>query len=412
MRIEIVSVGDELLTGATVNSNAAIIAERLTQLGHEVRWISTVGDDEEALIEAFEHAFGRARIVVVTGGLGPTHDDITKNAVSRYFHSRIVFNAGVFADVEDRLKQWGRGMSDVNREQAMVPEKAEVLANDIGTAPGLFFRKKDRFFFILPGVPREMTEMLEKTVVPRLAAMGGDLIVRSRFLRTFGIPESDLYERIQEFPKRFSDIRLAFLPQVSGVALRLTVSGVSDEACMKMLLQGEAMIRERAGSFIYGEGDVSLEEVVADLLLKRKLTVAVAESCTGGLVSHKLTNVPGSSTYFNRGIVAYSNEAKIEILGVPEKKIRNHGAVSPETAMAMAEGVRMISRTNIGVSTTGIAGPSGGTPEKPVGLVFIGYADDHCTLFEKHLFTRDRRWNKARSALTALDLMRRTLLDR
>jgi nicotinamide-nucleotide amidase len=412
MRAEIVSVGDELLTGATVNSNGALIAERLTQLGHEVRWISTVGDEEEALIEAFDHAFERARIVVVTGGLGPTHDDVTKKAVSRYFHSRIVFNAGVFADVENRLKQWGRGMSDVNREQAMVPEKAEILTNDIGTAPGLLFRKKDRFFFVLPGVPREMTEMLEKSIVPRLAAIGGDRIVRSRLLRTFGIPESDLYERLQEFPERFSDVRLAFLPQVSGVVLRLTVSGVSDETCRKTLSPAEAMIRERAGSFIYGEGDVSLEEVAADLLLKRNLTVAVAESCTGGLVSHKLTNVPESSAYFNRGIVAYSNEAKIEILGVPEKTIRDHGAVSAETATAMAEGVRKISRTDIGVSTTGIAGPSGGTPGKPVGLVFIGYADGERTFYEKHRFTRDRKWNKTRSALTALDLVRRTLLDR
>lgn len=411
MRAEIISVGDELLVGMVVNSNAAFIGEELTGLGYEVRWVSTVGDDEADLTDALERAYSRASLVVLTGGLGPTHDDITKKVVARFFDSGIFFRSDILAKLEERFEKMGREMAPSNREQAEVPEKAELIENDLGTALGLIFTREDRTFFILPGVPSEMRRMMEKSVLPRLRRLREGRVVRSKILRTTGILESELYERIEDFSSRFPNIKLAFLPQTPGVVLRLMISGVLDDDCEEELARGVTFVREKAGKYIYGEGDDSLESIVAEMLLKNKFTLSVAESCTGGLVSHKLTNVPGSSAYFNRCVVAYSNEAKMEILGVPEETIRIHGAVSSETAVAMAEGVRRISRTEIGISTTGIAGPGGGTETKPVGLVYIGYADEERSFTEKHCFTRDRGWNKERSAVAALDLVRRVLLE-
>lgn len=410
MKVEIISVGDELLAGIVVNSNASYIGKKLTELGHEVRWISTVGDDEVELTDALKRAYDRASLVVLTGGLGPTHDDITKRVVSKFFDSKTVFRKDVLTKIEERFRRMGRKMAPINRELAEVPEKAELIENEIGTAMGFVFTKEGREFFVLPGVPSEMQRMMEKSVLPRSSNKGEGRIVQSVVLRTTGILESDLYQKIRDFPERFSNVRLSFLPRFPGVDLRLRVSGLSVEECAGELHRSEAVIREMVGKFIYGEGDTSMESTVADLLLGKKLTVSVAESCTGGLVSHKLTNVPGSSSYFDGGVVAYSNEAKIKILGVPEETIQDHGAVSPETAVAMAEGVRRMRGTDIGLSTTGIAGPGGGTPSKPVGLVYIGYSDAERSLVEKHRFMRERGWNKERSAMAALDILRRILL--
>lgn len=410
MLAEIVSVGDELLTGMVVNNNAAFIGEKLTQLGYEVRWISVVGDNEADLIEALERAYDRAFVVVTTGGLGPTHDDITKNVVAKFFDSEIVFRSDIFERIETFFRNRGLNMAPINRIQAEVPDKAEIIENKIGTAPGFIFSREDRSFFILPGVPSEMKKMMERTVIPRLRNQENGPVFRSKVLRTTGITESELYQKIQDFLKQFPEVKLAFLPNPSGVAIRLVVSEASAEICEKQIALAEAFIRDKVEMSIYGEGDISIERALANLLFEKKLTIAAAESCTGGLVSHKLTNVSGSSTYFYRGIVAYSNEAKVKILEVPEEIIRMHGAVSSETAVAMAEGVRKISGTDIGVSTTGIAGPTGGTTEKPVGLVYIGYADKKRSMIEKHRFVRDRRRNKERSAVAALNLVRKVIL--
>jgi len=292
----------------------------------------------------------------------------------------------------------------------MVPEKAEILENTVGTAPGFLFEKESRLFFVLPGVPTEMRKMMEIWVIPRLLKRKKGIVLRSKLLPTAGISESELYEKVYDFLVHFPNVKLAFLPQAAGVVMRLTVKAASAVQCDEMLEKGASFLKKKAGRFIFGEGNTSLEKVVADLLFKNKCTLSVAESCTGGLVSHKLTNVPGSSHYFNRGIVAYSNQAKMDILGVPENVIRDFGAVSSESAVAMAEGVRRISRTDIGLSVTGIAGPSGGTPEKPVGLVFIGYSDKARSFSERHQFSQERLWNKKRSSAAALDLLRRVLL--
>ena len=295
MLTEIISVGDELLAGISVNSNAAYIGEKLAELGYEVRWITTVGDDEEDLMEALKQAYDRASVVILTGGLGPTHDDITKVVVSRFFDSKIVFRQDILTKIEARFRKMGREMSATNRVQAEVPEKAEIIENRAGTAPGLIFKKDDRTFYVLPGVPSEMKRMLEKSVIPGLRGKSSGRIVRSRTLRTVGMLESDLYQLLEGVIDRFSDMKISFLPQTPGVAIRLVVTDPSSDACEEQLARVEAVIREKAGEFVFGADEDTVESVLSSILLKRGLTIAVAESCTGGLISHKLTNIPGSS---------------------------------------------------------------------------------------------------------------------
>jgi nicotinamide-nucleotide amidase len=406
---EIISVGDEIMTGLVVNTNASMIGSMLVQDGHDVRRITAVGDDETALLAAFDSAMKENSLVVVTGGLGPTHDDITKTVAARFFKSALVYRRDIYAGIELFFKKRDRIPSPSNEVQAWVPAEAEVLENENGTAPGFLFRRGGGLCFILPGVPAEAERMMRKQVIPRLAAEGKGRVFRSRMLRTVGISESDLYDAIVDFPMRFPEIKLAFLPQACGMNMRLVVFGDDGADCDALIEKGEETIRAKVGRFVFGADADTLESVVGGLLAGRKMTLAAAESCTGGLVANKLTNIPGSSAYFDGGVVAYSNAFKMNILGVPESILKQHGAVSEETAAAMAEGIRRGRGTDIGLSTTGIAGPSGGSDAKPVGLVYIGYSDSVRTLVEKHIFLKDRLWNKERFAMSALDLLRRML---
>jgi nicotinamide-nucleotide amidase len=408
---EIISVGDEILTGLVVNTNASMISGMLVQAGHAVRRVTAVGDDEAAISGALESALNENPLVVVTGGLGPTHDDITKTVAAHFFQSDLVYRKDLYDRIEAFFKKRGRIASPSNEVQAWVPVKAELLENENGTAPGFLFRSGGRLCFMLPGVPAEAERMMQNQVMPRLAAAGKGRVFRSRMIRTVGIPESDLYDALAGFTDCFPEVKLAFLPQTSGMNLRLVVFGDDGAACDALIEKGEETIRARAGRFIYGTDDDTLESVVGALLAKQKRTLAVAESCTGGLIANKLTNVPGSSAYFDGGVVAYSNASKMRLLGVPESILKQSGAVSTETAAAMAEGVRRGGGTDIGLSTTGIAGPSGGSDAKPVGLVYIGYSDSGRTVTEKHIFLRDRLWNKERFAMAALDLARRMLIQ-
>ena len=410
MTAEIISIGDELLNGMTVNTNAAFIAEALTKLGFFVQRVSMVGDCEIHILETLERAGQRADVVVTTGGLGVTHDDITKKAAARFFNKEIIFSQKVYDRIETFFKKRGRKIATVNREQAMILKDIELIDNRVGLAPGFVLSKSKCTYYFLPGVPSEMKQMMEKSVIPKLKKSGVNPPVSPKIFKTTGISESALYSQLIDFHKLFPEIRLAYLPETPGVKLRLSASNLQSVNQEDTLRKAVGYIRKQVGRFIYGEGEVEIEQVVANLLFKKKLTIAVAESCTGGLISHKLTQIPGSSEYFNRGVVAYSNEAKMEILKVPRQTIEKHGAVSRETAQAMAVGVRKISETEIGLSVTGIAGPRGGTPDKPVGLVYIAYADSEQVLIEEHHFPRERWWNKERTAVTALDLVRRVLL--
>jgi nicotinamide-nucleotide amidase len=410
MTAEIITVGNEILTGMVVNSNAAFIGERLTRIGIDVRWVSCVGDDVPAIASALETAFGRAAVVIVTGGLGPTNDDVTAEAVASFLGTELVFHPELMDRIEAVFRRMNRVMTPSNRRQAFAPRDAELIDNAVGQAPGFLLSREGRLGFVLPGVPSEMRRMMEDSVIPRLMLTDRKTESRCAVLRTFGVPESELYQKLGDFPPRFTEVRLGFFPDATGVKIRLLVFGPSAEWCEERIRPAESFVRERVGESIFGTEMDTLESVLGRILAGRGLTVAVAESCTGGLVCHKLTNVPGSSTYFNRGIVAYANEAKTGILGVPSEILEKFGAVSPETAAAMAEGIRKLGGTDVGLSTTGIAGPSGGTTEKPVGLVFIGFADSRGTVTERHVFTRDRWWHKERSACALLDLARRKLL--
>jgi nicotinamide-nucleotide amidase len=404
MKAEIITVGNEILTGMVVNTNAAFIGERLTRIGCDVERVSVVGDDEPSIEAALKDATARVPVVIVTGGLGPTHDDVTAAAAAAFFGTELAFHPEVMEKIESAFRRMNREMAPSNRRQAFAPKGAELIDNPVGQAPGFILSREGSLCFVLPGVPSEMRRMVDGTVIPRLARMEGKTVSRCLVLRTFGIPESELFQKLESLPVLFPEVRLGFFPDATGVKIRLLVFGPSPALCEEQIEKADRFARGCAGPWIYGTGEDTLESVLGAALARRKWTISVAESCTGGLVSHKLTDVPGSSAYFNLGVVAYANETKTAVLGVSPDILRNHGAVSPETAAAMAEGVRNLAGTRIGLSTTGIAGPSGGTPEKPVGLVYIGYSDPRGTVTEKHVFPRGRSWHKERSACSALDL--------
>ncbi len=405
---EIITIGSELLTGLTVNTNAAFIGERLTAAGVDVRAVATVDDDESGIRAAVETALSRAGLVICTGGLGPTNDDVTKKAVAACFGRELVLLPDAMARIEAAFRAMGRDMAPANRLQALIPEGAEPVPNPVGQAPGFILFRDGRMLIALPGVPSEMRAMMDETVVPRLKAQGGTASAVLA-LRTSGLPESDVGRKLEDFPSLFPDVRVGFYPDSTGVTVRLMTFGSSAEACENRVRQAGETAADRLGPAVYGTGSDSLESVIGRLLTESGRSLAVAESCTGGLISHRITNVSGSSAYYVRGVVAYRNDVKTALLGVPRNLLEKHGAVSAECAAAMAEGVRSAAGTDFGLSATGIAGPSGGSAEKPVGLVFISCADASGTVTERHRFLRDRLWNKERSATAALDLLRRRL---
>jgi nicotinamide-nucleotide amidase len=412
MKAYIISIGDELLLGQTVNTNASLIGEKLSNLNIDVAKISVIGDDASVIRDEFNNAWINSDIVLVTGGLGPTHDDVTRNCVVKFFKTNLSLNEDVLKDIIELFAKWGREITDINKDQANVPEIAEVIRNNKGTAPGYWIEKDDKIFVVMPGVPYEMEEMMNSFVIPKILEMGLDKqgLVRRLILNTTGIPESHLFERLGDLEEILGEAKLAFLPNQYGVKLRITVKGEDEETVNNNLIEVEQKIRAKAGRFIFGKNHETLENVVGKLLEKRDLTISVAESCTGGSLANHLTNVSGSSKYFDRGVVSYSNASKVEILKVDEDVIIEHGAVSREVAMQMAEGVRSTSGTDIGVSTTGIMGPTGATTDKPVGLVYIGYCDEKVCTARKVVFGGDRLLNKQRTVQAALDLVRRQVL--
>ncbi len=413
MRAEVISVGDELLIGQVINSNQAYIGEQLSSVGIIVARMTTVGDDRVEMLRSFESALSSHDLVIVTGGLGPTHDDITKNVVCEFFQTDLVVNEEALQRVREIFRKRGVEPRKINEDQALVPRSCTVIQNFNGTAPGYLFEREGKYFIVMPGVPFEMKAMMLNFVVPFLAERASGIVIRHQVLKTTGIGESFLAEQIGDVNGLFapdSGVSLAFLPSPIGTRLRITARGKSVDEVTETIRAVEERIREKAGKYIYGANEDELEDIVGRLLTERRLTIAVAESCTGGLIMDRLTDVPGSSNYFERGAITYSNASKTAELGVPEELIRRHGAVSREVAEAMASGIRVKANTDIGISTTGIAGPTGATPEKPVGLVWIGYSDSSETLALKFNFGDDRRRVKERAAQAALELVRRKLL--
>ncbi len=410
MKAEILTIGDELLIGQVINTNQAYIAEQLNSIGVSVERMTTVGDEMKAILASFAEARSRSDVCIVTGGLGPTHDDITRTAACQFFDTDLVVNEDVRKHVGELLKKRNIGWTASHESQTLVPRKAVVVPNPVGTAPGMLFDQDKKYFIVLPGVPYEMKEMIDQTVIPYLAGKVQGSVIRHLTLRTSGIAESTLAHQLGNIDEILRGSKLAFLPSATGVRMRITVQERTEATADAKIRQVEQRIRARVKKYIYGINDDELEEALGRILTEKELTIAVAESCTGGLVTDRLTDVSGSSNYFRQGVVAYSNESKIQLLGVPEELIATHGAVSKEVAEAMAAGVRTVAGTDIGLSTTGIAGPTGGSISKPVGLVWIGYSDKETTLALKFNLGDNRRRTKERAAQAALELVRRRLL--
>ncbi|MFH1526961.1 MAG: competence/damage-inducible protein A [Bacteroidota bacterium] len=412
MKAYLISIGDELLNGQTVNTNAAYIGERLFQNQVEVLKTAVIGDNEESILAEFSDAINSADLIIVTGGLGPTHDDVTRKSVVKFFDSELILNNDVLMDITDLFTRRGREVTPSNKDQAFVPKICETIRNYSGTAPGYWILKDKKIFVVVPGVPHEMKEMMENFVMPRISNILGDEHRKSHTtnLLTTGIPESFLFEKLGSIEDLVKGGKMAFLPSQFGVKLRITSTGETEEEAKDKLIEIEQQIRSIAGRYIYGKNDETLESVIARLLIDRGLTVSVAESCTGGLISSRLTNVSGSSDYFQRGFITYSNGAKVELLHIDEDMINKYGAVSLDVARLMADGVRAVSGTDIGLAATGIMGPTGATQDKPVGLVYIGICDDKICTARKFKFGEDRLLNKDRTAQAALEMLRRNLL--
>lgn len=412
MKAYVITIGDEILIGNTLNTNAAYIGEQLLEINIPVVKASVVGDDNAAILNELNLASSSADLIIVTGGLGPTHDDVTRKSIVDFFKTELIENKEVLDDIKTIFEKRKRKLTAVNAAQAKIPKIAEVIRNQSGTAPGFWIEQDEKIYVVMPGVPSEMQGMMESTVIPKLKERINQdhPIIKKKILLTTGIPESTLYERLGNLDEILQGAKLAFLPGHLGVKLRFWVEGSDEQELNNKMLGVEQRIRAKAGRFIYGVDDDKMEEVVGKLLLERELKISTAESCTGGLVSNLITNVSGSSKYFERGIICYSNAAKVELLKVDEDVLAEHGAVSMEVAMQMAEGVKSTSGADIGLATTGIMGPTGATTDKPVGLVYIGYCDEKVCTAKKFNFGDDRLLNKQRTAQAALDFVRRQLL--
>jgi nicotinamide-nucleotide amidase len=414
MKAAILAIGDEIVGGLTTDTNSGWLAQELRAVGVETVGGFAVTDEEEDIVRAIERALEDADLVVTTGGLGPTDDDLTTACVARVAGRPLVLDEPSLAAIEERFRARGIPMSETTRKQALQPEGGEIIPNPNGTAPGVICPiergGRVRHVATFPGVPREMRVMVAETLLPWIQARSPERRFASRTFSTFGLSESRLGELIHG---AFSpeEARVAYRAAFPRIQLRLTVAGRPADDLESRLDAHEAVVRERIGHYVYAVGDEGMEETVGRLLREQGLTLAVAESCTGGLIGHRITDVAGSSEYFLLGVAAYSNAAKESILRVPREVIEGHGAVSTETAAAMAEGVRRAAGASIGLSTTGIAGPGGGTEEKPVGTVCIGLAWEGGVWSRRYdLGARGRDWIKGMTAQIALDRLRRHLL--
>lgn len=415
MKAEVVCIGTELLLGQIVDTNAAFLAGELAGLGIDLFYKTTVGDNLDRIVGTLQLAWGRADLVIISGGLGPTQDDLTREGVAGLLGEKLVFNEEAWEQVGAYFRKAQRPFPESNRRQAMYPQSGHVIPNRFGTAPCLKVEKEDRVLIALPGVPYELTRIWAEEVKPylqKLLARENNPVLTSRVIRMVGIGESGMEERVIDLIKAQTNPTIAPYAGRGEVTLRVTAKSFSEKDNLKMIAETTDRIRERLESYIYGYDNDSLETVTGQLLKTAGWRLAVAESCTGGLITHRITNISGSSDYFLGGVNSYSNQLKIEILGVPEAIINEHGAVSPETAGAMAEGIRQKTRADVGLSVTGIAGPSGGSVEKPVGLVYFGLALPGKTLVEKRIFPYDRTGNKESAAQEALTLLWQNLMTK
>ena len=419
MNVEVVTIGDELLLGFTIDTNAAHLARELASIGVGIVRRATVGDSAADIATAVGEALERSDGVITTGGLGPTADDMTKAAVAELFGRQLVRDESIVQWLHERWAKMGRTgrIPDSNFAQAMVPAGAEIIPNSHGSAPGIWLETdRGRWVAMLPGVPREMRGMLAEQLMPRLVqrlgeahqAVGSAGVIMSRTLRTTGIAESALADLLGDLGRSIDGLSPAFLPGVEGVDIRLTARGMGESEATKLLADATMKLHEVIGRYVYAEGGVDLADVVLDAFRSRSARLAVAESCTGGLLGARITAIPGSSEVFSGGVLAYDNSVKTELLGVDLGLLAQHGAVSEAVAVAMAQGVRTRLSSDVGLSITGIAGPGGGTPEKPVGTVWIAIDGPAPRAVGLRLIG-DRMEIRQRAVQAALDLLRRQL---
>lgn len=407
MNVELVTIGDEILLGKVINTHIAYIGSKLARIGIPLSRQTSVRDERGALKEVLAESLERSDLVITTGGLGPTTDDTTKTVLAELFETKLVRDEAIVRDLRER---YGESLSAIVLTQADVPASAFVIANSVGTAPGFIFEKRDKRAVALPGPPNELTPMFENVVLPKLEAeRKGDLFFE-RMFRTIGIRESDIEERVGRILQGFAGLSYGLIAHPYQVDLRLYCTSPSQQQANEILRPGEQVVEAELGKSIFTRDDRSFEEVIGEMLKNSKKTIALAESCTGGLIAKRLTDISGSSAYFEGAFVSYSNRWKENLLGVSSRTLVEHGAVSEQTAREMAENVREKAHTDIGLSVTGIAGPSGGTKEKPVGLVYMALADGRTTIARKFNFRGDREWIRYRASQAALNMIRDYLL--
>ena len=411
MDAEIITIGNELISGSVSDTNSSFLANKLLSIGIEVVRMTSVGDNELDITDSLKRAMERSDVILVSGGLGPTPDDITAEIAAKTFGRELVLNEHALNWVKKLFRDYGLEMPPSNEKQALIPEGSELIMNPVGTACGFMARERGRLIFFLPGVPRELTRMTNDSILSILQKEDQDGVkYRTTMLKLFGLSESKIAELLKDIIAKDESIKIAFLPNYPENHIKITAKGRNlQETTIKISATAEE-ITERLRDYIFGRDDQTFEGVVGGLLISNKDTIAVAESCTGGMISQLLTNIPGSSDYMKGGIVAYSNQAKTDLLKVPSTMIEKFGAVSEEVAGKMAQGVRELSETTFGLGVTGIAGPDGGTAEKPVGTVFVSLSDKKQTVVKRCSFTGDRAQIRLISSHTALDLVRRYYL--
>jgi len=413
MKAEIISTGTEILLGQIINTNSAYLSEKLAELGIDIYFQSTVGDNPKRLAFLLKQALKRSDIVITTGGLGPTVDDITLRTIANTFKRKLIFDKRILFHIKEHFRKRGVEMPPINIRQAYIPEGAVILENRQGTAPGFILEENRKFLIALPGPPSELKPMFEKEVIPFLKSKFGlKEVILTRTIKITGISESAVAEKIEDLLKLKPPLTLGINAHPHEVHLKITAKEKNKKMALVKITKLEKEIKKRLGNCIFGKDKENLEEVLGKLLVKNKKTIAVAESCTGGLIANRITDIPGSSRYFILGIVAYSNQEKIKLLRVPSEILEKYGAVSKEVAEIMAKNIRKIAETDIGIGVTGIAGPKGGSPKKPVGLVYIAISARDKTEVKEYHFLGNRLEIKLKTSQEALDLIRKYLMEK
>lgn len=412
MQAEIITIGDEILIGQVVDTNSAWIAEQMNLIGINIKQISSVSDNESHIIAALDEASKRADLILITGGLGPTKDDITKNTLCKYFNTKLIFNTSVYEHIESIFVNRKIPMLESNRKQAELPENCTIVENKKGTASGMWFNKDAKEFISMPGVPFEMKAMISDSIIPMLNTKFKLPIITHRTILTHGLGESFMAEKIKEWENELpANIKLAYLPSPEHLRLRLTIKGEEKYHLEKILNEQEEKLSLLINAYIFGHDKQNLQEVIGLLLKDKAKSLSTAESCTGGNISRLITSIPGSSEYYKGSIIAYSNQIKEKILGVKPEDLIMYGAVSEEVVTQMAKNVRKIFGTDYAVATSGIAGPDGGTEDKPVGTVWICVASEKTTIAKQYNFGNDRAINIRRTSSMALSNLRNLIIN-